>query len=99
MALEYIVDGKKYLFSYQKLRENYHEFIQLTDDEFINRLPEILHFACFVCYIKELGPECCLSDEGILHQLIHLLHFKSWQSDFSRIQPIRDLFKLVLELN
>lgn len=45
----------------------------MSDDEFLNNLLDILHFACFVCYIKENRTQWVLADTGIIHERIHLL--------------------------
>lgn len=73
--MEYLINDTKYHFSYKELKEKYLELSFLTLEEFLERLPEILHFAVFVCWFKGRGNEC-LSDVGIIHQLIHLLHIK-----------------------
>ena len=73
--MEYLIEGKKYHFSYRELQEKYYELSFLTLEEFLDRLPEVLHFAVFVCWFKERGNEC-LSDVGVIHELVHLLHIK-----------------------
>lgn len=73
MSLEYLSEsGRKYVLSYSALRVDYERFCRMTEAEFLAALPEILHFACIVSYLKELGIGV-LSDEGIIHQLVHLL--------------------------
>lgn len=67
--------GGKYGLSYRELRDDYIRYRLLPDDEFIAQLPQILHFACFVCYVKEIGSDRALSDEGIVHELVHLMNF------------------------
>lgn len=65
--------GGKYGFSYQQLRDDYLRFVMMSDDEFLGNLLDILHFACFVCYIKENSTQSVLADTGVIHELIHLL--------------------------
>ena len=92
--MEYLVDGKKFHFSYQELREHYIQFISMTDSEFINKIDEALHFAIFVCYLKEIPTYLCLSDMGIVHELLHLGMYNNVQN----LQEIRELFKNQLSL-
>jgi|ERR1051325_1108882 hypothetical protein len=65
--------GGKYGFSYQQLREDYLRFVMMNDDDFLGNIVDILHFAAYTCYIKELNTQWVLSDTGIVHELIHLL--------------------------
>lgn len=44
----------------------------MSDAEFMSSLPDVLHFACIAAFIKEMGREV-LSDEGVIHQLVHLM--------------------------
>ena len=74
MSIEYLVDGRKYLLSYQQLREKHLELCDLSDQEFIGRAAEAAHLACIICYLKEIPTYVCLSDRGIVHELVHLLH-------------------------
>lgn len=53
-------------------------FIKITDYDFINQLPKIIHLACFLCFVganqKTLTINDCISDNGIIHKLIHLMN-------------------------
>ena len=70
------IDNNKrsFAFSYQELKQDYEKFNSMSNEDFLKNLPEILHFTCFICYLKEIPTSCCLSDIGILHELIHLLN-------------------------
>lgn len=70
----YIVDEIKYEFSYSELQNLHEKFKNMSDDEFMQNLPAILHFACYAAWIKELPRNTTLSDKGIIHRLVHLLH-------------------------
>ena len=52
--MEYQVEGKKFSYSYQEIKDAYNEVVAYSDEEFIDNLPNILHFATFLCYIKEI---------------------------------------------
>jgi hypothetical protein len=96
--MQYIPTGsdKKYSFSYKELKHLYERYIGLTDDEFIKELYDILHFACFVSYVKELNREQTTSDEGIIHQLVHLLKAHETDAD---LKEIRTDFETLLKLS
>jgi len=95
--MEYIVEGLKYNLNYQQLREKHIEMCNIKNAEFVSRLPEALHLACVICYLKELGNESTISDKGIIHELIHLLHIPN--EPLVNINEIRKQFKRVLMLN
>lgn len=97
MAIEYKIDGtnKTYHFSYQEMVATYNKFSGMSDAEFMDELPNILHFACFACYVKEYPSEMVLVDTGILHELIHLLPGSSGTT--TSLSDIRALFDLLME--
>jgi len=71
--MEYLVDGEKFHLSYSELRDKYILFSNFSLAEFLDRLPEVLHLACIISYLKEVPSYNTLSDKGLIHQLIHLL--------------------------
>lgn len=73
------------------MREMHLEFSNLTDEEFLSRLPEIIHFAVFAAWIKEIPTEVCLSDKGIIHELVHLLHLPG--EPVLSLKEIRTMFE------
>jgi hypothetical protein len=95
--MEYIVDGRKFGFSYSDLRETYNSFIWKTDEEFLDDLPAALHFACFVCFFKEIPSYICLADTGIVHELVHLLQTGKYGAT-TNLQEVRQLFEDQLKL-
>ena len=52
------------------------DYARLSDREFLQRLPEILHTVSFLSLValnsKRLTPFDILGDEGIIHELTHL---------------------------
>lgn len=72
--MEYIVNNKKYHFSYSELQDKYWEFRNASDEEFFSNIPELLHFVVFVAWFKEIGTNVLLADDGLLHELIHMLN-------------------------
>ena len=94
--MEYIVGEMKFSYSYKELREEYLKFKIMSEDEFFSDIPRLLHFACFVGWVKELGNDCLISDVGIIHELTHLLDNKV--DAVLTKEEIRDKFLTLLEL-
>jgi hypothetical protein len=96
--VEYILDGRKFSFSYSELRDMYRTYIEMTDEEFLSDIPAALHFATFVCFVKEIPGYVCLADTGIIHELVHVLQFGVEGSTTGNIEEIRLQFKEQLKL-
>lgn len=95
-SLQYQLDsGAHYVLNYQELREDYYRFCAMNDSDFIANLPQVLHFACVVGFFKDIGI-ASLSDEGIIHELVHLLVIPG--EPLVQLSKIRGQFKEVLEL-
>lgn len=92
----YLVGEKQYQLSYVDIRERYLQVVNYTDVEFISNIIEILHLACIISYFKELPAECTISDEGIIHQLVHLMHIPS--EPLIDLTEIRNQFNTLLKL-
>ena len=87
--IEYLSGDHKYSISYSDLREHYYRFVSMSNKEFMKALPSAIHFACVVCWFKEVGLEASLSDRGIVHQLAHLLEF----GDTLETEPLKEIRK------
>jgi len=87
--------GRKYILSYQSLREDYERFCAMTDDEFRQAVGDALHFACVVGHLKEIG-QSALADDGVIHQLVHLLVIP--HEPLIDIREIRQQFAEILKL-
>lgn len=90
--------GDTYSFDYQELKRDYIRFSNLTDEQFMAQLPAVLHYAVFVCWVKGLQARWVLADDGIIHQLVHLLHIGSDPIISDQLPEIRALFCEQLEL-
>ena len=97
ILMEYVLDDKKFSFSYKQLKEQYLKFKEMSEEEFFSDIPRLLHFACFVGWIKELGNDCLISDVGIIHELVHFLE-KDVETVLTK-EELRDKFLTLLELN
>lgn len=89
--MEYKLEGKTFIISYQDLREQYLTFCAMTDDDFIKKLPAAIHTAIVICYFKEIPSYICLSDIGIIHELVHLLQFQ--EETMPRLREIRKMYE------
>lgn len=95
--MDYLVEGQKYILSYPELKSKYLLFVGMSDVEFRKNLASALHLACIICYLKDIPTSKCLSDKGIVHELVHLLDIPEEENlDFKRI---RELFEQELKLS
>jgi len=96
MSIEYLSEGSKFSLSYQDLRNHYLEFCEMSDADFMDNLPDAIHLACIICFLKELPTYVCLTDKGVIHELVHLL-----KEDLTTasLEDIRALFKSTLNLS
>jgi hypothetical protein len=70
--MNYLVNGNEYHVSYRELKEAHMAACILNNAEFMEQIQDMLHLACMICFFKEIPNEVCLSDEGIVHQLVHI---------------------------
>lgn len=89
--MEYLQNGKRYHLSYQELRESHLQMTRMTDEQFLGALPKAMHLACVLCWLKELPASAVLADDGIIHQLAHLLHIPD--------EPLIDLTEIRKQFN
>ena len=82
-----------YSLSYRELKEDFERYEAMSDTEFVNNIKEILHFACICSWFKELGIDTIVSDEGIIHELVHLL-----TNTHSEVGRVRSQFNNLLRL-
>lgn len=92
MSIKYIYPHSNtiYRLSYKDLQKDFESFQAMTDKQFVKNLPKIIHYACIVCYLKEKPLEV-ISDEGIIHELVHCLTNTFGQMP---IKELRQLFEL-----
>ena len=95
MPIHYNLEDRKFSMSYTELREEYMRVIDMTDKEFMDNLPKILHVACIICFFKEIPTYECLSDVGIIHEIAHIMEDNN---PVHSLKHIRNKFKDQLEL-
>lgn len=103
MSFTYLVNEhsdrpRKYVLSYSELREQYHRFVDMTDEEFLKNLPQAAHLACVISWLKESG-QGAVADTGIVHELIHLIESGPEYGNGGVLHEIRDTFKNALKLD
>jgi len=96
MSIKYLSEGSQFSLSYRELREHYLKFCEMSDSDFLKNLPDAIHLACIICFLKEVPTYVCLTDKGIIHELVHLLKENGTKTS---LQEIRELFKLTLCLS
>ena len=92
----YLVGDKRFSFSYKELKERYLKYVDYTDEKFLSNIKEILHFVVFVSYLKEIDSRALLADDGLIHELVHLLNDVG---TVENLEDIRDNFKNLMELS
>lgn len=94
--MEYLVGDHRFSLSYQELQGDYERFRTMSDDEFVRpeTLLNCMHFCCVVGYLKEVGAEATISDQGVIHELIHLSLGIATRS----LRDIREQFAKVMML-
>lgn len=96
MSLHYKINDQSFSFSYTQCKEHCDRINALSDADFLNRLPEALHLAIFICYIKEYTAEYLLSDDGLIHELAHLMHIPHATDN---LREIRDKYRTLITLS
>lgn len=72
--MDYTLNDKRYSLSYLELAAEHSRLSAMTDADFVDALPAAIHLACVLCWFKELPASIVLADDGVIHQLAHLLH-------------------------
>ncbi len=97
MSIQYLPagdGGPQFSLSYSVLKEEHRKMVALSDAEFMTKLPAAAHLACIIGWLKELGPDATIGDEGIVHELIHLMD----GTGTTPLEKVRTLFATVLAL-
>lgn len=90
--IEYNVDGKPYSLSYSSLVDKYMDICNYDDETFKANIPEILHTACVIMWLKERA-QTAMSDIGIVHELAHFLHLGPSEPTTLLVGQLRKLFE------
>lgn len=88
---KYRLGDKTYNYDPALLMDTYLRICNYTDDEFLNNLGKILHYSAFMSFVLKLDNKETLSDEGIIHQLIHLLNENT--KSYTNLADVREKFE------
>ena len=83
-----------YLLDYQDLKRHYESIISYSYYEFKKNLPKILHYSCFVGFLKNLPSEALLADECLIHELAHYID-NTIEFDEYQYEKIKKLFEIL----
>ena len=86
----YKIDNVEYVYEPDVLRFHYSTFYNMSDEEFVEDIFNVLHFACFMSFVKKIDHVSTLSDKGIIHELVHIGNNST--KGFSNIRDVRDKF-------
>jgi hypothetical protein len=90
---KYSVDDKTYVYDYMYVDEMRRTIINYSDQEFLDNIPKILHFTCFMSFILDIDSVDTLSDVGVIHELVHLL--SEGTKGYVSLDSVRDKFELL----
>jgi len=98
MSLDYLIENHRYVLEYSKLKEDFERYHAMHDEEFLNNLIPVLHFVCVVSYLKETPGQVLTNDEGLIHQLVHLLDEQTKPDALHELRAIRMRFDSLCRL-
>lgn len=93
-GMDYVAGGRQYVLNYPELKEDYLRYRAMTDKQFLKSLVPALHFVCMVSYLKETPGYVLTNDEGLIHQMVHLLDKGTRGRAVARLGEIREQFDL-----
>ena len=93
---DYNGQSRNFGLSYSQLKIGYEDLCNLSNEDFIRDVQHALHFAAIISYLKEIPTSVCLSDVGLIHELIHLVCGTEPSTD---LETIRLMFKEQLKLS
>ena len=91
---KYSKSNRVYLLDEKHLQYLFSTYIEMSDEEFIQNIEEVLHFAVYVVYLKDIPTKDVMGDEGLIHELVHLLK-KSTRNEVD-IDELRENFNKLL---
>ena len=92
--MEYLIEGTKYQLNYLELKEDYLRYKAMRDEEFLQNLIPALHFVCVVSYLKCTTGYVLVNDEGLIHQMVHLLDDGTRETAMAELRRIREQFDI-----
>jgi len=90
----YKVGDRQFVYDHKSLQYAFSTYQRYNNEEFLTNIVDILHFAVYVCWLKEIPSDECLADDGIIHELVHLLQENTIKH--SNLENIRKKFNKTL---
>ncbi len=91
-TIEYEVEGREFSVNISDLCLEYKEICSMSNIDFMNKLPKVAHFCCIVFYIERGKDREFVSDKGLLHEIIHLMHIP--EEPMINLMEVREKFQL-----
>jgi len=92
----YKVGNREFVYDHKSLQYAFSTYRGCTNEEFLENIVDILHFAVYMCWLKEISSDECLADDGIIHELVHLLQENTIKH--SNLENIRKKFNKTLTI-
>ena len=92
----YKVGNREFVYDHKSLQYAFSTYRGCTNEEFLENIVDILHFAVYMCWLKEIPSDECLADDGIIHELVHLLQENTIKN--SNLENIRKKFNKTLTI-
>lgn len=92
--IKYKVGDRTFVLDKKSIVRSYEKYCQMSDEDFLADLINIMHFAVYVCYIKNIPSKDILSDDGLIHELVHLMQDNTRK--FVDLKKIRKNFNKTL---
>ena len=92
----YRVGDREFVYDHRSLKYAFSTYQRYTNEDFLENIVDILHFAVYMCWLKEIPSDECLADDGIIHELVHLLQDNTIKH--SDLKNIRKKFNKTLTI-
>lgn len=92
----YRVGDREFVYDHRSLKYAFSTYQRYTNEDFLENIVNILHFAVYMCWLKEIPSDECLADDGIIHELVHLLQDNTIKH--SDLKNIRKKFNKTLTI-
>lgn len=66
-------ENRTYTYNPSELVAEYNSICSMSVEQFRLNISKVLHYSVFACYIFNIPSKDVCSDQGLLHQLIHLV--------------------------
>lgn len=96
LETEFNGNKRRVILHYQELKEDYLKIKEYSNEEFKEKLLEILHTTCIICHLKEIPSYNLVGDCGLIHEIVHVLN--NTETFHSSIDNIREMWNSMCKL-